>query len=309
MQDQPLRFEQIHIDVARNSTDDFNPFHDPMRWRNIRRNPFGSTIALGFQMAFLASDRIQRYREQQGEAAHIRGQGLHFSNYEFLFAGALQAGEEFTLEVKKTVDTNAGNGGVSNRSAIRRFGGELILLGTQSETRTPRFLDQAVLQGLPSLQHLPDRAKVPGTPFFLKRKFLNTSNAKNFTLGALCDQFQYFDELSERICFPPLFTTALLSCALLEKGWSEGYDFEADPLVYTSHQISVDRRIQRQLRSNDVLHLLIEGPLPLPAHKGLGRSAVEQQSYHCYGLLHGNQVLLRGQLQLAPLHAFLAAEI
>ena len=54
----PYCFEQLHIDVARNTTDDFNPFHDPKRWQRIRNNPFGSTIVLGFQTEFLVSDLV-----------------------------------------------------------------------------------------------------------------------------------------------------------------------------------------------------------------------------------------------------------
>ncbi|MDH3561594.1 MAG: hypothetical protein OEN52_11645, partial [Gammaproteobacteria bacterium] len=42
-------FHQIHIDAARNATDDFNPFHDPWKWDHIHGNPFGMPIVLGFQ--------------------------------------------------------------------------------------------------------------------------------------------------------------------------------------------------------------------------------------------------------------------
>jgi hypothetical protein len=302
--DQTLRFDQIHIDVARNATDDFNPFHDPRRWRNVERNPFGSTIALGFQMEFLAADRVARLRLAQGLA--VDAPALAFSNYDFLFADALRVGEAFELEVKKTVSRS--DGGLSNRVILRREGGRLVLMGTQSESAEPRFLADVQPQGLPSLEQMPDRVNLAGTPYFLKRKFLNTANGKNFAVGALCDQFDYFDELSERIHFAPLFTAALISSALLEKGRSRGYDFEADPLVYTAHQISVDNALQQALRSNHRLDILVEGPLPVTAQKGLGRSAVEQQAYHCLGLVHGRQVLFRARVLLAPLHAFLAQQ-
>lgn len=299
--DQTLRFDQIHIDVARNATDDFNPFHDPRRWRNVERNPFASTIALGFQMEFLAADRIARARHAQGIGVDRPAQP--FSNYDFLFADALRVGEPFELEVKKTV--NRADGGLSNRVVLRKATGQLVLMGSQSESAEPRFLADTEPSGLPSLEQMPDRINLAGTPYFLKRKFLNTANGKNFAVGALCDQFDYFDELSERIHFAPLFTAALLSSALLEKGRSRGYDFEADPLVYTAHQISVDNALQQALRSNHRLDILVEGPLPVAAQKGLGRSAVEQQAYHCFGLVHGRQVLFRARVLLAPLHAFL----
>jgi hypothetical protein len=47
-------YQQIHIDVARNATDDFNPFHDQNKWNRIHGkihgNPFGMPIVLGFQI-------------------------------------------------------------------------------------------------------------------------------------------------------------------------------------------------------------------------------------------------------------------
>lgn len=102
-----------------------------------------------------------------------------------------------------------------------------------------------------------------------------------------------------------MFTAALLSSALLEKGWREGYDFEKDPLVYTSHQISIDRRLQGKLRSNDRLHMLVEGPLQAPPTKGLGKALLEQSLHRCVGLVHGHQILFRANVMMAPLHAML----
>lgn len=304
-----LRFEQIHIDVARNSTDDFNPFHDPLRWRDIASNPFGGTIALGFQTAFLVADRVRRQRISGGETALVEQHGLHFSNFDFLFAGALRPGEGFDVEVRRTVDKTGDGGGLSNRVLVRKAERALALMGSVSETAAPRFLADAddELARLPRLAELPDRSASPDGRYFVKRKFMNTSNGKNFTLGALCEQHDYFDELSDRVQFAPMFSAALLSCALLERGWAAGYDFCADPLVYTAHQISVDNRVQRRLRSNTRLHLLVDGPLPVAAAGGLGQAAVEQQRYRCFALLDDACVLLRANLMLAPLHAILAA--
>ncbi len=49
------RFQQLHIDVARNSTDDFNPFHDPRRYGRIVGSPYPRPIALGFQLECLCA--------------------------------------------------------------------------------------------------------------------------------------------------------------------------------------------------------------------------------------------------------------
>lgn len=303
-----LRFEQLHIDVARNASDDFNPFHDPQHWSEIRDNPFGGPIAMGFQLEFLVADRVAQQRRANGEADLIESQQLHFSNYELRFASALRPGEPFRLEVKDTRDRTERGGGLSNRLVVRKYDGKPVLIGTQSETREPAFLPEVDLSHLPSLQHLPDRIHPPGTQYFLKRKFLNTSNGKNFTLAALGDQHDYFDELADRVEFPPMYTASLLSCALLEKGWAAGHDFTAEPMVYTQHRISVDRRLQAKLRSNDPLHLLVAGPMDEANGHGLGRSAIEQQCYHCFGLVHGDNILFRAIVHLAPLHAFRFAE-
>ena len=304
---QTYRFDQLHIDVARNTTDDFNPFHDPQRWQRIEGNPFRSTIALGFQTEFLVSHLIQLRRQSPLEAEKVAGCGLHFSNYDFKFTGALRPGDIFEVDVRNTLDQTDRGGGLSNRVIVRKYSGDLILLGTQSESKEPRFLPDATLLGLPQLDRLPDRIPIPGSPYFLKRKFLNTSNGKNFALAGLADQHEYFDELEERVSFPPMFTAALLSRALLEKAWKEGYDFEHDPMVYTSHQISVDRRLQNRLRSNDRLHLLVEGPIQAPPTKGLGTVAIEQQLYRCLGVVQGHQILLRANVVMAPLHAMYRA--
>lgn len=307
MSSENLCFDQLHIDVARNSTDDFNPFHDPQRWRKVDGNPFQSTIALGFQLEFLVADRVRSHRLANDADLLATHNDLFYSNYEFRFANALHASEAFKLEIKNTIDKSRAGGGISNRVAVRsEQRNALVLIGTQSETSVPRFLADEAITDIRALREIPNGSALPGARYFFKRKFLNTSNGKNFALGSLCNQHDYFDELEERVHFAPLFTASLLSSALLEKGWSEGYDFETDPLVYSSHQISVDNRIQRQLRSNDMLNIVVEGPLSAPSSKGLGHSAVEQMLYRCFGVVERHEILFRANVQLAPLRSFLA---
>jgi len=300
-------FEQLHIDVARNTTDDFNPFHDPKRWQQIRNNPFGSTIVLGFQTEFLVSDLVTRQRRLDTNTDGPDQLGLHFSNFEFRFAGALKPGERFDIDVRKTVDKTASGGGLSNRVLVRKENRDLVLIGTQSDTAEPRFLADVDLSGLPPLAHLADRQMISGSPYFHKRKFLTTSNGKNFVLAGLGSQQDYFDELDEFVRFPAVFTAALLSCGLLEKARQEGYDFEADPVVYTSHQISVDRRLQETLRSNDRLHLLIEGPLEAAELAATGSAEKERQQYRVIGALDRGEILFRARVQMAALHSMMAA--
>ena len=55
-------FNNIHIDVARNSTDDFNLFHDKLKWSEIEGNPFGGPIVLGFQLLGFIAENFCKYR-------------------------------------------------------------------------------------------------------------------------------------------------------------------------------------------------------------------------------------------------------
>ncbi len=124
---QNLCFDQFHVDVARNSTDDFNPFHDPQRWRQVVGNPFESTITLGFQIEFLVSDGVRAYRRANGEDVLVEQNALHYTNYEFRFVNALHAGDSFKLDIKETLDKIDFGGGISNRIVVRRSVGEKLI--------------------------------------------------------------------------------------------------------------------------------------------------------------------------------------
>jgi hypothetical protein len=297
------RLDQLHIDVARNATDDFNPFHDPHRWHRIRNSPFRAPIALGFQLAALLDFLMERQRNADLSAAGRGNLAANFSNYELRFANALLAGEVFRAEVRSTLIPSERECDTSNRAVLRKEDGTPILIGGRSDTDAPRFLSDWNLSCLPPLDAVPDRTFVADTGMFLKRKFLNNSNAKNFLLGSLIDQFHYFDELSERVRFPAIFTASLISCALLEKAWLEHYDFERNPRVYVSHRISVDRGLQDRLRSNDRLHILVKGPREVAETRSLSSGRIGQETYWCFGLVEDNKPLFRGQIRVEHLTA------
>jgi hypothetical protein len=293
------RFGQIHIDVARNSTDDFNPFHDPNRFDRILGNPYPLPIVLGFQLECLCGFLVERVRcggdEREG------GDALRFRNFQFTFADALWCDEACTIEVKPTA-VRTDPPARSNRVLVKKSG-RAVLLGQIRDTGEPVVPAAGSLPLAVDLNQAPDRTALPGTPWFLKRKFLNTSNAKNFLAGSLVDQAYYFDEIAGKVRFPELFPCALASCALLEKAWSDGHDFMADPMVYVAHAISVDRGLATALRSNDVLHVLTRGPTVVAGSRALGGSDLALARYHCAGLLRDQGVLYAADIDLAPLHA------
>ncbi|GAB5450560.1 MAG: hypothetical protein Hals2KO_08880 [Halioglobus sp.] len=283
-------FLQIHIDVARNATDDFNPFHDPVRWSNIRNNPFDGPIALGFQLEGLIADRLEQFRAANGELELIQRERLHYSNFEFRFVGAVRPGQLLTLTIKPSRFRPGVEAVLSNRVSLYADG-KLVLTGYKRESRTPCCEQGQEIRLPDDLQQLPDRMFVENEELFLKRKFINTDGAKNFLCACLVEQWKYIDELAEKVRIPEMFPCSLISCSLLERAWAQGHDFERQPLVYQSHALSIDRRVLDDVRSNNVLHLLnrplcVDGP---------------SSSYQVYGVVGANALLFTGKIDLLAL--------
>lgn len=299
------QFHQIHIDVARNATDDFNLFHDSLQWSRIHRNPFHGPIVLGFQTESLIENKILQYRQFHHEDEFINKHQLNFSNYQFSFANAIKPGQTINIDIRKTqISSDRDNPSLSNRVSVKSDK-KLSLMGFKKETRNPLFLPQTDLGGLPEkLQKQPDRSYLEIFSngqikiFFLKRKFMNVSNAKNFLCGSRVDQRMFFDELKNRYQFPEIFPCAFISCALLDKFLLNQLDFERSPMVYLSHKISVDRSILSDLKSNDRMHILIHLQTETSVENNI-------QIYECYGLLDNNTVLFRALVELIPLEAIL----
>lgn len=303
-------YQQIHLDVARNATDDFNPFHDANKWHRIRQNPFGGPIVLGFQMECLAEYRVTRHRILDGTDDESPAA---FRNYQFTFAGVLRTGEPFRMEVKPTKRSSTPDGGLnrSNRVVVRKADG-LVLIGQVRDSDRLSALAHITPPELPyaSLAQLPDRSVVTDDRWFHKRKFMTNSNAKNLLSGSLARQADYFDELEDRVNYPDMFPTAMISCALLERAHAAQHDFYENPMVYTTHHFSVDQRLARGLRSADALHILVSDAEPVSDDSaGLGHTGIEQQRHSCLGLLQGGGVLFRGEVTLAPLAAIVGKSV
>lgn len=283
-------FQQIHIDVARNATDDFNPFHDKNRWSNIKANPFKGPIALGFQLECLIEAQMRLYRENSGEDNLIAEHGLGFSNYQFKFVNAVSADQEVAVIIKESRLKKGDNTTLGNRIMLKADG-KLAVAGYKRESQSPLASPRLDLSQLPDLGSVQDRSFLADDDLFLKRKYMTTSNAKNFLSSALVDQSRYIDELDDRVHFPETFPCSLVSCALLERAVQQGHDFEQQPMVYASHNISIDRNALRGLRSNDTLHLLSR-------HSQLGTMS---PSYHCFGVIGSSQLLFSAEIDLMPL--------
>ncbi len=283
-------FQQLHVDVARNATDDFNLFHDPHQWQKIRQNPFEGPIVLGFQLESLIEGQISAFRQRNQETEQLEQNNLFFSNYQFTFANAVKPGQQVSIDIKAS---QFKNNILSNRVVVKT-NGQLALMGHKKESSQPLFLADKDFSAFTDLKKHPDRSYIGESGFFLKRKFMNTSNAKNFLCGSFIDQSKYFDELNDKADFPEIFPTSLISCALLEKAMKNHHDFKQNPMVYTSHKISIDKKRLQQLKSNMALHILVR---ELPD---------EPDTYECYGLIDDNAILFRGLIALASLQSILA---
>jgi len=292
--DNKLRFQPIHIDVARNATDDFNPFHDKHRWQRIVGNPFPGPILLGFQLECLIENRMRLYRTQQGENTLIAREGLRFSNYEFKFVNAVLPAQDVEVLIKESLFKPGENSTLGNRVSLKADG-KLAVAGYKRESAAPLSPATIDLAELGDLNKAADRSFLNSAGgnqgIFLKRKYLTTSNAKNFLCGSLVEQSDYIDELGEHVSFPEMFPCALLSCALLERAWQQGHDFEQEPMVYRSHNISVDRHCLQQARSNNTLHLLSRYSDP----------DAQKPVYDCFGVIGTDRLLFSGRIDLMPL--------
>ncbi|MBS3952864.1 MAG: hypothetical protein KGZ88_07950 [Methylomicrobium sp.] len=299
MKEQLFTFEQIHIEVARNASDDFNLFHDKHKWLQITHNPFKGPIVLGFQLNTLIEYQMRLYREAHYEDQIIADKRLRFSNYQTIFVNALRPRQELSLEIKKTLITTIPHLTLTNRVMIKSQN-KTILLGYKKETQTPLFLGDTDLSNLPDLNTVADKTLVPGTDYFLIRKWLQNGNVKNFLSGSLVEQSDYFDELAHIAHYPEIFPCSLTSGVLLEKAQLENHDFKANPMVYTSHDISVDRFLIKQLKNNDKVYILVK-QLPESKNNTLNNTSILLRTYECYGVLDNQEILFRIKLNLVPL--------
>ncbi len=278
-------FSQLHIDVARFATDDFNLFHDGRKWHRIRGNPFGGAIVLGFQTTTWLAEQVACFRRQQDNPQWL--QNMPYLNYQINFASALKPDQSFFLIIKRS-RIDVGEGALINRILIKSETG-MVIMGQHSRSCHPQVLSTRCWPDLPDLGNCDDRSEI-SEGWFLKRKFMMTANAKNFLLGARVDPGNYFDELEDRVRFPAMFPVSYISCALLERVRRFGYDFESDPMVYSKHEVSVNLGVADRIRSNDRLHILV----------ALEEESEVIQRFCCLGLID-NTPLFQALISLVPL--------
>lgn len=296
---------QMHIEAARNSTDDFNLFHDKNRWQYIRSNPFNGPIALGFQLGCFIEDQVNRSSKnysrylESTNLSHEHCEPLNFSQYELNFAGAVKPGDKIELLVR--------DGRYSEISGIQCFSHRLalkanlktVLLGYKRDTSQHLIKGVVPLPELSEVIKGKDRGFVGTQRYFLKRKYMIVGNAKNFLASAFAEQSEYIDEFVDKVSFPEMYPLSLISSALLERAQAEGHDLVENPMIYVSHKLSIDKRLLAELKSNDALNILVS-----PTHTSDKQSS-ENVTQYCTCVLSNQQVLFHAEIQLAPLSTLL----
>lgn len=285
---------QLHIEAARNSTDDFNLFHDKHRWNMLPSNPFGGPIALGFQLACFIEDEVAKWREENASANTSLIDELNFSTYEFAFAGVVKAGDSLNLIVRgaKTQENEKGRL-YSNRLALKTQH-STALVGTKKDSNYPLVEPGVVIPPEHELAFYEDRSFYK-SDVFVKRKYMIVGNAKNFLSSAFVEQSKYIDEFDDKVQFPETYPLSLMSSALLERAQSTGVDLLKNPMIYTSQKMCIDKGKLRLLQSNDRLTILVSQD---KQPEGSGKSRFE-----CTGLVDGQGVLFNAEMCLTPLSA------
>lgn len=296
---------QMHIEAARNSTDDFNLFHDKNRWHHIRSNPFEGPIALGFQLGGFVEDQVNRSNKnyqhhlESAEVLNENSEQLNFSQYELGFAGSVKPDDHIELVVRDgRYSEISGIQCFTNRLALKA-NGKTVLLGYKRHTNQHLTTGLVSLPDLDEVINSNDRSFIGEQGYFLKRKYMIVGNAKNFLASAFAEQSDYIDEFVDKVSFPEMYPLSLISSALLERAQAEGHDLVENPMIYVSHKLSIDKRLLVNLRSNDSLNILVS-----PVHSSDNPDS-DNMTQYCTCLLSNKQVLFHAEIQLAPLSALL----
>ena len=296
---------QMHIEAARNSTDDFNLFHDKNRWQKIKNNPFQGPVALGFQLGCFVEDQVnsstKTHSQQTNKNDELNNnrQPLNFSQYELTFAGTVKPNDSISLVVRDGRFSDiAGVKCFSNRVALKA-NGKTVLLGYKRQTSDHLVKGITPLPNLLDIINSKDRTFIAPENYFIKRKYMIVGNAKNFLTSAFAEQSEYIDEFIDKVSFPEMYPLSLLSSALLERAQAVGQDLIKDPMIYISHKLSINKVLLHSLRSNNSLNILVGPP------KQSNNKETNYVTHNCTCVLSNQEILFHAEIELAPLSSLL----
>lgn len=299
------QLSQLHIEAARNSSDDFNLFHDKNRWQMVPNNPFGGPIALGFQLGCFIETQIDAIRKKEAseDPQHLI---LPYSAYELSFAGTVCPEDKISLNLKPTKTKQTDNGLIqSNRLLLmsQKHGqkNKPVIIGSKKEyEKMPKLID-GEYPTFDAIMDLDDRSFVANSDYYLKHKYMIVGNAKNFLTSAFAEQSEYIDEFEDKVNFPEMYPLGLLSSALLERAQADQYDLRKNPMIFVSHKLVINKAQLANLRSNDRLNILVSAQIPM------GQNGLKKQQY-CLAYANQATPLFQARVELMPLEALVDAK-
>ena len=299
-----LLMTQLHIDIARNSTDDFNLFHDKSRWHWLRGNPFEGPIALGFQLGCFIEYQC-KLLAMNGDS-DVDSEQFRFSGYEFSFANCVRPDDEVSLSLKSGKWSSGDGPSVYSRRLILKANKKPAIIGYKREGNEMTLPLPSKLPPMHMLNGLNDRDLVPGTQYFLKRKYMIVGNAKNFLASAGAEQSLYIDEFADKVDFPEMYPLGLISSALLERAVFEDIDLISHPMIYASQKLCIDKQQLEELRSNDPINILVGPDISDDANEFSPESSSKKRVIQeCVAYSKGDKPLFIAKVCLIPLNSLI----
>lgn len=296
------QLSQLHIEAARNSSDDFNLFHDKNRWQMVPSNPFGGPIALGFQLGCYIETQINALRKSE-QIEHSQNTRFSYSAYELSFAGSVCPEDIISLNVKPTKTKQSSDGLVqSNRLLLmsKKENQKIkpVIIGSKKEYEKMPQIIEGNFPSFAEIKHLNDRSFIAKSQYFLKHKYMIVGNAKNFLTSAFAEQSEYIDEFEDKVNFPEMYPLGLLSSALLERAQADKYDLRKNPMIFVSHKLVINTSQLAALRSNDRLNILVSQQMPIAKNE-------HKKQHYCLAYANKELPLFQARVELMPLKALL----
>lgn len=302
-----LLMSQLHIDIARNSTDDFNLFHDKSRWHWLRGNFFDGPIALAFQLGCFIEYQCKLL--DMNADVEFDSERFKFSGYEFSFVNCVRPDDEVGLSVKRGKWSVGDGPSVYCRRLILKSNKRPAIVGFKKDGNQMMLALPDKLPPMHMLNALPDREFVPGTDYFLKRKYMIVGNAKNFLASAGAEQSLFIDEFADKVDFPEMYPLGLISSALLERAGFEDIDLISHPMIFASIKLCIDKQQLAELRSNDIINILVGPDISDDANEfGPESSKKKLVVQECVGFAKEDKPLFIAKVSLIPLNSLINKE-
>jgi hypothetical protein len=242
-------------------------------------------------------------------ASDIDPEQFRFSAYEFSFANCVRPDDEVSLSVKSGKWSNGEGPSIFSRRLILKANKKPAIIGHKREANDMTLPLPSKLPPMHMLNDLSDRDLVPGTKYFLKRKYMIVGNAKNFLASAGAEQSLFIDEFADKVDFPEMYPLGLISSALLERAVFEDIDLISHPMIYASQKLCIDKRQLEELRSNDAINILVGPDISADANEfGPESSNKKLVIQECVAYGKEEKPLFIAKVCLIPLNSLIKAK-